>query len=128
MVKPFAMEELLARVRALGRRPDPFMAEDSLNAGMLQLNLRRNEVTTEHKKVKLSIKETRLLEILIKNRNRVLTKEQIFDRVWGNEKDLEIEIVELYIHYLRKKIDFKQAQTTIQTIRGIGYCLIEEGV
>ncbi len=126
MVKPFAMEELLARVRALGRRPEPFMAEANLQAGLLLLNLRRNEATINRRKIKLSTKETRLLALLIKNRNRVLTKEQIFDRVWGNEKDVEIELVELYIHYLRKKIDFKSVNTAIQTIRGIGYCLKED--
>lgn len=123
MVKPFSTDELLARVRSLGRRLDNQLTENKISISSLCLNPLRCEVSYSGEVVKLTVKESQLLELLMRNRNQVLTKEQILDRVWGCETDVEVSIVEIYIHYLRKKVDFDKCAISLNTIRGIGYCL-----
>jgi DNA-binding response OmpR family regulator len=75
--------------------------------------------------IKLSTTEAQLLELLMRNQGQTLTKEQILDRIWGFDKDVDMKNVELYIFYLRKKIPFEKSGTEIQTVRGVGYCLKE---
>ncbi|MDP4127067.1 MAG: response regulator transcription factor [Bacillota bacterium] len=121
LVKPFATEELLARVRALARRPGQLVEVEKLQVGELCLDPKLCEVDLDGVLIKLTLKESQLLELLIRNMGQVITKEQILDRVWGLDSDVEVGNVEIYVHYLRKKLGSQYIR--IDTIRGLGYCL-----
>lgn len=123
LVKPFATEELLARIRAMGRRPSTSWQNHRLEMCGLSFDPDRAEVSNENRTIKLTVKESLLLELLMRNAGQVITKEQILDRVWGLEADVEISSVEIYVHYLRKKLPPHSIH--IETVRGIGYCLKE---
>lgn len=125
LVKPFSTDELLARVRALGRRSDNKIVEDKITLAALELYPMRCEAVHGTTTVKLTVKETQLLELLMRNHGQVLTREQILDRVWGFESDVEMNSVEIYIHYLRRKLKLKECGVSLNTIRGIGYYLTE---
>lgn len=125
LVKPFSKEELMARVRALGRRPVNLQPDDRVTAGTLQLDMKQCQAVCGEKKINLTLKEAQLLEFFMRNKGQVLRKEQIYDRVWGFDKDVELNVVELYTFYLRKKIRFSEYGISLTTIRGIGYCLKE---
>jgi len=122
LVKPFAFEELLARVRALLRRPQNRL-ESILRVGDLTLNSSTFEVLRGKKKINLSSKEFALLEYLMRNPNRILTKDNIIAHVWDYDADILPNTVEVYIGYLRNKIDRLFTKTTplISTVRGFGY-------
>lgn len=122
LVKPFALEELLARVRALVRRPkaaDPTI----LTAGDLHLNTATFEVTRGDETITLTHKEYALLEYLLRNQGRPLSKETIISHVWDYDADILPNTVEVFIKYLRKKIDKKPYAPLIHTVRGFGYKL-----
>ena len=125
LIKPFSKNELLARVRALARRSENLQQSETVCVASLCLDTRSCEATAGEEKAKLTVTESQLLELLMRNRGQVLTKEQILDRVWGFDKEVEINNVELYIFYLRKKINLAKGGVDIQTIRGVGYCLKE---
>ena len=125
LVKPFSKDELLARVRALSRRSENLQANDALCIASLHLDVRSCEVSVGTERIKLTVTEAQLLELLMRNRGRVLAKEQILDRIWGFDKEIELKNVELYIFYLRKKINFEKSGVIIQTVRGVGYYLKE---
>lgn len=125
LIKPFSKDELLARVRALARRSDNLQVTDSICVASLCLDMRSCKVSDGVQETKLTVTEAQLLELLMRNPGQVLTKEQIMDRIWGFDKDVEIKNVELYIFYLRKKINLEKSGVSIHTIRGIGYCLKE---
>jgi len=122
LVKPFAFEELLARLRALTRRPKNTL-ETVLGVEDLTLNTLTFEVERAGKKINLSKKEFALLEYLLRHKGKILTKEQIISHVWNYEADILPNTVEVYIGYLRGKIDrpFKNKPALIHTIRGFGY-------
>jgi len=124
LVKPFAFAELLARVRALTRRPK-VQESPILKVEELELNNKTFEVKRFGKNIELSRKEFTLLEYLIRHKNRILSKEQIIENVWDYEADILFNTVEVYIGYLRNKIDkpFKNKKPLIQTVRGFGYRL-----
>lgn len=126
LVKPFAFAELLARVRALTRRPK-IQENPILKVEELELNNKTFEVKRFGKNIDLSRKEFTLLEYLIRHKNRILSKEQIIENVWDYEADILFNTVEVYIGYLRNKIDkpFKNKKPLIQTVRGFGYRLGE---
>ncbi|KPU46149.1 response regulator MprA [Oxobacter pfennigii] len=127
LVKPFSTEELLARVRALSRRQGEILMDKSLHIGNVTLDPSHCEASIGEKiSIKLTLKECQLLELLMKNKGRVITKEQILDRVWGFDIDANFNNVEIYVHYLRKKLDDGAATIRIATIRGIGYSLEEK--
>lgn len=122
LVKPFAIEELLARVRALLRRP----AEQQttvLKAGNITLDTANHAVTREGKPILLTSKEFGLLEYLLRNQNRILTKDNIIAHVWDYDADILPNTVEVYIKYLRAKIDKPFRSNMIETVRGFGYRL-----
>lgn len=125
LIKPFANSELIARVRALSRRNDNLVQNDRLTAGKLELNSKDCEALVDQVKVKLSLKEAQLLALFIQNKGQTLSKEQILDRVWPLNSEVELKNVDLYTYYLRKKIDFFAANLTLETIRGVGYALKE---
>lgn len=122
LVKPFALEELLARVRALLRRPTE-QQPSVLEAGDLQLNTITYEVTREGKPIQLTGKEFALLEYFLRNPNRPLSKDAIIAHVWDYDADILPNTVEVYIKYLRAKIDEPFKSPLIRTMRGFGYKL-----
>lgn len=125
MIKPFSFEELLARIRALLRRPNEALGE-ILKAGDLSLNTVTAEVKRGNKPIALSQKEFAVLEYLLRNKGKVLSKNNIMTHVWDFDADILPNTVEVFIKYLRDKIDrpFK-APELIQTVRGFGYKVAE---
>jgi DNA-binding response OmpR family regulator len=122
LVKPFALEELLARVRALLRRPAEQHAP-ILTAGDLSLNTVTFEVKRGDTNIQLTGKEFALLEFLMRNQNRPLPKDVIISHVWDYDADILPNTVEVYIKYIRNKIDQPFDKPLIHTIRGFGYKL-----
>lgn len=122
LIKPFAFEELLARIRALTRRPKETLSEE-LKVNNLVLNTKTFEVKRGDKPINLSSREFALLEYLMRHPGRILTKDQIIGHVWNYEADILPNTIEVYIGYLRKKVDnqFKEEPNLIQTVRGFGY-------
>ncbi len=122
LVKPFAFAELLARIRALARRPKDALGSE-LVIEDLCLNTITYEVIRDDHRIQLSKKEFALLEYLLRNKNRILNKDQIINHVWDYEADVLPNTVEVYIGYLRNKIDkpFKDKPSLIHTVRGFGY-------
>ena len=120
--KPFAFAELIARIRALGRRarvaPGP-----RLQAGDLSLDELRHVVQAGDRSVDLSAREFALLGYLMRNAGQVLTRQQILDAVWGADPDVYSNVVDLYVHYLRRKLDELGRATLLRTVRGVGYSL-----
>jgi DNA-binding response OmpR family regulator len=124
LTKPFAMEELLARVNALlRRRSRDIEAAPELRVGNLALDLVRHEVRRGDRVIELTAKEFQLLEYLMRNSGRVLTRTQILDHVWGYNFDSFSNVVDIYVHYLRNKIDRDFPEPLIKTVRGVGYTL-----
>ncbi len=124
LVKPFAFAELVARVKALSRRPKASVGS-TLVAGDLELDTITFSVHRGNAEIKLSRKEFALLEYLMRNSGRVLSKEQLMNHVWDYEADILPNTVEVYIGYLRSKIDkpFSKRPPLIHTVRGFGYRL-----
>ena len=125
LLKPFSTDELLARIRALGRRQSELMDGDALRAASMVLYPGRGEVECCGSTVRLTMKETQLLELFVRNKGQVITREQILDRVWGPDCEVEMNNVEIYIYYLRRKLEPFTGEIRIETLRGIGYCLSE---
>ncbi|MDF2568888.1 MAG: mprA 3 [Sporomusa sp.] len=122
LVKPFSSEELLARLRALSRRQGKQLTSGTLEAAGWILDPLRCEVTKDNINIKLTAKEALLLELLMRNYGLVVSKERIWEKVWGFQTNIEIANVDLYIHYLRRKLN----TSYIKTVRGIGYYLKED--
>lgn len=125
IVKPFATEELLARVRSILRRAGKIGIEGKITYGPIRLDTSQHEGFINGDALKLTIKEYELLYYLIQNKEQILTKDQLFQRVWGLESETTDAIVELYIHYLRKKLAPFNYDGLIRTVRGVGYMLKE---
>lgn len=119
LIKPFFSVELLARLQALSRRRGKELTENVLAADDLVLNPMRCQVVKAGEVIQLTLKESQLLELLIRNYDRVVTKEQIIQKVWGYYSEAEFTTVNLYIHYLRKKLNLPN----LKTIWGVGYSL-----
>lgn len=122
--KPFAFEELIARLRALARRGARPMIEQKLDSGSISVDLATHQVTRDGMPIELTPKEFSMLETLLRNRDRVMTRDEILERVWGYDADPQGNVVELYVHYLRRKLDPPTATTAtsvIRTVRGTGY-------
>lgn len=125
MLKPFAVAELLARVRALTRRSASVNGRngDELRAGDLSLNVPRHSAVRGNRDIELTVKEFQLLELLLRHKGEVLTRTQILDQVWQYDRDFASNVVDIYIHYLRNKIDKGFSKPLIHTVRGVGYSL-----
>jgi DNA-binding response OmpR family regulator len=123
LVKPFALSELLARVRALGRRSAMGSGQSLLEVGDLALDLRSREAIRGGRRIELTSKEFALLELLMRHPGQVLTRTQLLDRVWSYDAPVESNVLETYIHYLRKKIDSGFDRKLIRTMRGAGYAI-----
>ncbi len=125
LVKPFAIEELLARLHALSRRFDVTSPEAStLIVNDLTLDLSAHTATRGGAPLGLTVTEWNLLEYLMRNRGQILTREQIFNRVWAFDSDAQMKMVDIYVSYLRKKLKTSaDLPDPIETVRGIGYRL-----
>jgi DNA-binding response OmpR family regulator len=122
LTKPFAMEELLARVNALlRRRGRSFEATPQLVVGDLTLDLVRHEARRAGRVIELTAKEFALLEYLMRHPGQALTRTQIIDAVWRYDLEALSNVVDIYIHYLRDKIDSGREKPLIKTVRGMGY-------
>jgi len=128
LVKPFAFDELLARVRALLRRVKPAGDEvgEVLRVSDLTMNTGTREVWRGERKLDLTAKEFDLLELFMRNPRQVLTREVIFDRIWGYDFGGESNIIEVYVRYLRQKTEEAGEPRLIHTVRGAGYALRED--
>ena len=125
LTKPFAFEELLARIRALTRRPPVMATAGELRIGDLTMDLARHEVRRGGRVITLTGKEYQLLEYLLRHPNQVLSRTQILDNVWGYDAEPGTSVIEIYIHYLRSKIDKDAPTPLLHTVRGVGYMLKE---
>ena len=124
LVKPFALEELLARIRALLRRSAP-SEDEILRFSDLCLDPGTREVRRGQRLIELTRTEFLLLELLLRNARQVLTRELIFDRVWGYDFGANSNSLEVYIGYLRRKTEAEGEPRLIHTVRGVGYVLRE---
>ena len=124
LIKPFSLDELLARVRVLLRRQDP-ERKNVLSVADLVMDISTHEITRAGRKIDLTSKEFAILEYLIRNKNRLLTRTQIVNHVWNYDFDCSSNIVDVYIRYLRSKIDDGHEVKIIATVRGYGYTVKE---
>ena len=124
LVKPFAFPELLARIRALLRRP-PLQSGNILTMNDLEMDVAQREVRRAGKRIELSPREFSLLELFLRHPNQVLTRTQIVEHVWNFDFYSDTNVVDVYIGYLRRKIDDGFDPPLIQTRRGVGYWLSE---
>jgi DNA-binding response OmpR family regulator len=124
LAKPFHSDELLARLRALGRRKAKSLINDGiLSYGDIKLNLHTLQLECGSKEAVLTLKESQLLELLIKRNGIIVSKDNIIEKLWGYDTDAEENRVEIYISLLRKKLAQLDSGVYIQTIRGAGYVL-----
>jgi DNA-binding response OmpR family regulator len=121
LTKPFSIEELLARIRARLRDRDP--QENVLGAKDLTMDRDRHEVKRAGNDIQLTAKEYALLEYLLLHRNKVHTRDELFNGVWGSDFLGDSNLIDVYIRYLRGKIDDGYDDKLIQTVRGVGYAL-----
>lgn len=125
LVKPFALPELVARVNALGRRPALRQEVTTLKIADLEMNLIKREVTRAGQTIDLQPREFELLEILIRNAGRILTRSMLLEKVWDFHFDPKTSIIETHISRLRSKIDRNFEKPLIRTLRGAGYSINE---
>ncbi len=131
MTKPFAIEELLARIRVIFKRMDNYKASKPQNDSILRikgvnLDIERYTVTYKEKNIDLTKREFELLKYMMQNKNLVITREMILAKVWGYEYMGDTNVVDVYIRYLRSKIDDQFGIKLIHTIRGVGYQIKDE--
>ncbi|HGI0431798.1 TPA: two-component system response regulator CovR [Streptococcus pyogenes] len=129
IVKPFAIEELLARIRAVFRRQDIESEKKVPSQGIyrdLVLNPQNRSVNRGDDEISLTKREYDLLNILMTNMNRVMTREELLSNVWKYDEAVETNVVDVYIRYLRGKIDIPGKESYIQTVRGMGYVIREK--
>ena len=122
LVKPFSVSELLARIRALNRRNN---GTDTGYLACANLLLKPDAADgfVDGKALNLTTKEYELLEFLVRNQGRILTRDQILERVWGLDTETMSSVIDVYVHYLRKKLSESSCQLTIDTKRGMGFIL-----
>jgi DNA-binding response OmpR family regulator len=118
LVKPFAFDELLARIEVLTRRTGPTTI---LSCGSVELDANARRVRVDGREVELTAKEFDLLECLLRNSGRVMTRSELKEHVWDFGFDAQTKVVDLYVHYLRRKLG--DAGSIIQTVRGVGYAV-----
>lgn len=124
LTKPFATGELLARIRAMTRRKSEF-TPNKLTFGNLSLNRETFELSTDSGAIRLGNKEFQMIELMMDNPGRLISTEQFMERIWGYDTDAEINVVWVYISYLRKKLTSLGANVEIKATRGVGYSLEE---
>jgi DNA-binding response OmpR family regulator len=125
MVKPFAFDELLARLRAIFRRHRAEAPVDVVRFADVTLNPRTRQVYRDKDEIALTAKEFDLLELFMRHPNQVLTREVIYEHIWNYDFGGESNIIEVYVRYLRTKLEGNGRVRLIQTIRGVGYAMRE---
>lgn len=125
MTKPFAIEELLARIRVIERNNISICKYDEIKFRDIIINNSTHQVLRNGKKIDLTKKEYDLLETLLINKNIVLTREQLIEKIWGYDYDGDTNVVDVFIRYLRSKIDDDFQDKLITTVRGVGYVINE---
>ena len=123
LAKPFEREELLARLEALIRRNHGFYANNTIEFKDLKMNLENRKAYIKDKEINLQGKQFDLLEYLIHSKNTIITKEQIFDKIWGFDSDTSTNVIEVYAIALRKELKKYGYDKYIKTLRGVGYIL-----
>ena len=123
LVKPFSFIELLARVEALGRRSDTIVKETMLRVGDLAIDLMSRSASRRGRDIFLLPREFQLLEYLVRNEGRVVSRAMLLQHVWDLHFDPSTNIIDVYVGRVRRKVDGQQAYPLIHTVRGIGYCL-----
>ncbi len=123
LTKPFSTKELLARIRAMLRRSGDEVTDTTLSFGNVKLNRATFELSTNHSSFRLANKEFQMMEMLMTNPGQVISTEQFMDKIWGFDSDAELNVVWVYISYLRKKLQSLSADIKITAKRNIGYCL-----
>ncbi|MFD1953206.1 response regulator transcription factor [Paenibacillus thailandensis] len=123
VAKPFSSGELLARIRAALRRKGEVVQDTALKFGDIELNTATLKLSAGGKDIKLNLKESELLELLMLRKQSITSKEQIIEKLWGFDSEAEHNNVEVYVSFLRKKLTFLNASVRIATIRGLGYVL-----
>lgn len=126
ITKPFAIEELLARIRVALKRKTSTINHDLLQLSELKLDVTQHSVTFKDEPIELTKREFDLLQYLLENKNIVLTRERILETVWGYDYTGDTNVVDVYIRYLRSKIDDRFDKKLIHTVRGVGYLLKDE--
>lgn len=126
LTKPFNTKELLARVRALSRRKEKTLLSDNIEFADIILDKTTHEMIKADQKVKLSKKEYDIFELLILNYGKVVSKENLIMKIWGYDADIEYNSIEVYISFLRKKINAVNSRIHISTARGRGYTIKEK--
>ena len=121
--KPFEAEELLARLRALGRRKGLLLSDDLLHFGDIELNPHTLTLFGKESSFRLTLKESQLLELLILNKNTLTSSNQIIEKLWGYETEVEDSHVRVHMAFLRKKLSLLSSEVKIQTVREVGYML-----
>jgi two-component system, OmpR family, response regulator len=127
LVKPFSFIELLARLEALGRRSDTVAKETILRVGDLAIDLISRTASRGGKGIDLLPREFQLLEYLVRNEGRIVSRAMLLQHVWDLHFDPSTNIIDVYVGRVRRKVDDQQAYPLIHTIRGIGYCLRAPG-
>jgi len=127
LVKPFSFVELLARLEALGRRSETIAKETLLRVGDLAIDLIARNASRRGRKIPLLPREFQLLEYLVRNEGRVVSRAMLLQHVWDLHFDPSTNIIDVYVGRVRRKVDGAQAYPLIHTIRGIGYCLRAPG-
>lgn len=123
LAKPFEFRELLAHLRALLRRRANLSSSSMLAVGDLRMDLAAHKVTREGRHINMTAREFALLEFFLRNRNRVITRTEIAQRVWDTSFDSESNVIDVYVSFLRKKLDRDFDYKFIQTLIGVGYIL-----
>jgi two-component system OmpR family response regulator len=126
LTKPFSFEELLARVRAVARR-GPVALPVVLRVGSLRLDSASRDVSRGGREIHLTPREFRLLELLMRRAGKVQSRDSIIESIWGHDAEVELNTVDVFIGTLRRKVDAPGEPALIQTVRGIGFCLRENG-
>ncbi len=123
LTKPFAMEELLARVDVLGRRDVSTQVSAILQVGDLRMDISKRRVTRGDEKIEVSPREFDVLQIFMKEPGRAFSRDELCERIWQREHEYDTRTVEIFIMRLRKKLDQPGRESLIRTIRGVGYML-----
>ena len=126
ITKPFAMRELMARIKAVLKRTNNIEDTNSLEYGDIILDLKNAKLKCKDNEIQISGKELELLEQLLLNKNQILSKEGLIERIWGYESDAEYNSVEVYITFIRRKLKLIESKVNIKAVRGIGYKLEEK--
>lgn len=125
LVKPFEREELLLRIEAILRRTNGLYLENKIRYKELVLNLSNRQVTINHQTINVQGKQFDMLEYLISYKNTIITKDQIFDKIWGFHSETTTNVVEVYASSLRKELKKYNYHQYLKTIRGVGYIWVE---